>query len=331
MPFSRRQAASVRRQGVDVRCFFLRSRTSPLRVLREWQRLRAEIRDSLPHVIHAHYGSMNAIVAACASQVPLVVTYHGSDLNPVPGDHRLKAHLGHALSHLAARQARQIICVSPQLVDRLGHVADRVHHVPCGVNLDQFRPMPRSECRAALGWHADETVVLFNARTDPIGKRLDLAQAAARLAQLRIKNLRLHVFVGKTDPDQMPLYYNAADCLLMTSDYEGSPMVVKEALACNLPVVSVDVGDVRARLEGVTPSAIVDRHPQSLADAMENVINAKTRSNGRDAIRPFDEEATARRVIEIYRLAAGSHPLTAGQPFADSPASYSSLASASGA
>lgn len=331
MPFSRRQAASVRRLGVEVQDFFLRSRTNPLRVLREWLRLRAEIRDFRPHVVHAHYGAMNAFVAATASRMPLVITFHGSDLNPVPGDHRLKVFFGHALSHFAARRARQIACVSPQLVGRLAHVANRVHHLPCGVNLDQFRPMSRAECRQMLGWKTDEKVVLFNARTDPIGKRLDLAEAAARGALQQIKNLRLHVFVGKTDPDQMPLYYNAADCLLMTSDFEGSPMVVKEALACNLPVVSVDVGDVRARLEGVTPSAIVPRDPQALADALVSVINANVPSNGREAIRPFDEVAAARRVIEIYRLAADSQQLAEREPFADAPAPHPTLASVSGA
>ena len=80
--------------------------------------------------------------------------------------------------------------------------------------------------------------------TDPIGKRLDLAEAAVAFAQRTIPNLRLHVFRGTTHPDEMPLYYSAADALLMTSDYEGSPTVVKEAMACNLPVVSVDVGDM---------------------------------------------------------------------------------------
>jgi teichuronic acid biosynthesis glycosyltransferase TuaC len=329
MPFSRRQAVSVRRQGVDVRSFFLRSRTSPLTVLREWLRLRAEIRNFQPHLVHAHYGSMTAFVAACASNVPLVITFHGSDLNPVPGDRRLKVLFGHFLSHLAARRASQIICVSPQLVGRLSQVADRVHDVPCGVNLELFRPMSRDECRRALGWDADEKVVLFNARTDPIGKRLDLAEAAARAAKLQINNLRLHVFVGKTDPDQMPLYYNAADCLLMTSDFEGSPMVVKEALACNLPVVSVDVGDVRARLEGVTPSAIVARDPQPLADALVNVVHVNTPSNGRDAIRPYDEEAAARRVVEIYRLAADHEHFNERELITVTPVLHSTLATAS--
>src|SRR5262245_11249410 len=82
MPFSRRQAVSVRQFGIDVRSFFLRSRTAPLQVMREWLRLRAEIRSFRPHVVHAHYGSMNALVAASASRVPLVITFHGSDLNP---------------------------------------------------------------------------------------------------------------------------------------------------------------------------------------------------------------------------------------------------------
>ena len=306
MSFSRRQTASISRCGVQVRSFFLRSRTSPLAIYSELKRLRAEIGAFVPDIVHAHFGTMTAFVSAIASRKPLVVTFHGSDLNPAPGDSRLRSWLGHALSHFASTQASQIICVSPQLCERVAYRRGHVHEIPCGVNLERFRPMSRAQSRTKLGWTMDEKIVLFNARTDPIGKRLDLAEAAYSHARRKIANLRLHVFRGATHPDDMPLYYSAADCLLMTSDHEGSPMVVKEAMACNLPVVSVDVGDVAERLTGVVPSAVVARDRIALGDALVEVIRTNCPSNGRQSIFALSEENVARRVISVYQMAAAT-------------------------
>lgn len=302
MSFSRRQAASVSVHGNDVRSFFLRSRTSPHVIWKELQRLRSEIKAFAPDVVHAHFGTMTAFVTAIASPAPVVITFHGSDLNPAPGVSWLRSFLGRALSHIAAMRAKQIICVSSQLRRRVAY-KQCVHVVPCGVNTVRFRPRPRKECRAKLGWKADEKVVVFNARTDPRGKRLDLAEAAVAHAKRVIPELRLHVFRGTTHPDEMPIYYAAANALLLTSDYEGSPMVIKEAMACNLPVVSVDVGDVAERLAGSSPSAIVARDAAELGNGLVRVINENQPSNGRQMIRELSELSVAKKVANIYGLA----------------------------
>ena len=303
MSFSRRQALSVGSCGIDVKSFFLKSRTSPRMIWKEMARLRHEIAEFAPQVVHAHFGTVTALVAAMASSVPLVITFHGSDLNPAPGMSSLRSRIGRLFSHLAARRAARVICVSSQLSERVGYLKDRVHVVPCGVDIQRFRPLSIRESRRTLGWDLDEKIVLFNARTDPVGKRLDLAEAAVEVAKKQIPGLRLHVFRGKTPPDEMPVYYSAADGLLMTSDYEGSPMVVKEALACNLPVVSVDVGDVVQRLAGVAPSVVVKRDAAALGAALAEVLRTSGRSNGREVAQGFSEESVAREVVSVYRLA----------------------------
>jgi len=99
----------------------------------------------------------------------------------------------------------------------------------------------------------------------------------------------------------MPLYFNAADCLILTSDFEGSPTVVKEAMACNLPIVSVDVGDVSKRLTGVFPSCVVSRDPVSLGSALIKILEHGQRSNGSEIIKPISEEHIADRIAGIYR------------------------------
>jgi teichuronic acid biosynthesis glycosyltransferase TuaC len=312
MSFSRRQAESVSPYDIEVKSFYLRSRTSPIVVWKELQRLRVEIRTFAPQVVHAHFGTMTALVATIASPVPVVITFHGSDLNPAPRVSWLRSKLGRTLSHLAARRADQVICVSSQLGQRLSYMKQRTHVIPCGVNTDRFRPESRNDCRAQLGWSKDEVIVLFNARTDPRGKRLDLAEATVRHAKGIIPNLRMHVFRGTTHPDEMPKYYSAANALLMTSDYEGSPMVVKEAMACNLPVVSVDVGDVAERLDGVFPSAVVARDARALGNALVEVIQRGKWRRSTDALRARAADLKSDRLLEPKSVCSSSRPTRAG-------------------
>jgi glycosyltransferase involved in cell wall biosynthesis len=110
--------------------------------------------------------------------------------------------------------------------------------------------------------------------------------------------------VENEPPDKMPLYMNAADVLLLTSSREGSPNVVKEALACNLPVVAVDVGDVRERLGQVDGCIVTaDDHPQTIAAALQKVIQLGERVAGRDAVRHLDIRTTTRQIINVYHQA----------------------------
>jgi teichuronic acid biosynthesis glycosyltransferase TuaC len=121
-------------------------------------------------------------------------------------------------------------------------------------------------------------------------------------ARTLVPELRLVVLDGTAPPAEIPLYMNAADVLLVTSRTEGSPTVVQEAMACNLPVVSVDVGDVRERLEGVSASKVLaDRDPVALGAALAEVIALQQRSDGRVHASSLGIEAIAARLAEFYR------------------------------
>ncbi len=302
--FSRRQAEMLKVAGVSVRMFFLQSRMSPLVLLKEFFRLRNEMRAFQPHVVHAQYGSMNGFLAVLACNAPLVVTFRGSDLNPVPSCNSLRIGLGHLLSQLCTLRAKGIICVSEELRNRLWWTRERAMVIVGGVNLERFTPMPRAEARAKLGWDGDAPAVLFNAGRHPKIKRLDLAQAAVIEARKRMPEIEFIVLRGDVEPDSMPLWYNAVDCVLITSDYEGSPTVLKEAMACNLPVVSVDVGDVVERLKGVSPGRLAPRDPVALGEALAATLGDLERSNGRQAVEDLSELAEAERIREIYRTLA---------------------------
>ncbi len=302
MIFARRQAESLAPAGVAVEVFHLRSRTSPSALLAEFRRFRSVLASFRPGVVHAHFGTMTAMFAALATgRCPLVITFRGSDLNAVASAHGLRAAVGRLLSQLAALRATRIVCVSRGLAQRLWWRRGRVTVLASGVDSEMFRPEPRGMARARLGWREEERIVLFNAGHDPRNKRLDLAQAALAQAKLTRPGVRLEVLNGHVPPARIPTLMNAADCLLVTSDVEGSPTVVQEALASNLPVVSVEVGDIPERLKGVTCSRIVARDASALARAVAELVETPRRSDGRRKTAEFCSRRIARELARIYR------------------------------
>ena len=118
--------------------------------------------------------------------------------------------------------------------------------------------------------------------------------------------VRLVVMAGNVEPALVPVYMNAADCLLVTSDFEGSPTVVQEAMACRLPVISVDVGDVRDVLRGVTPGGVYGRDIDQLAAAVVGVLATGRRSDGDSRMSEFSTDSVARRTVDVYRSAISS-------------------------
>jgi teichuronic acid biosynthesis glycosyltransferase TuaC len=324
MIFARRQAESLAQEGVEVDSFYLRSRTSPLALAREFHRLRGRIEAFRPALIHAHFGTVTAAFSAVAAgRLPLVITYRGGDLNRRPPG--LRVCTGHLLSQLAALRATRIVCVSRGLRERLWWRRGRAVILPTGFDSGWFRPEPGHVARASLGWPADQPVVLFNAGHDPRTKRLDLARKAVAVARQmhpdpQRPDLRLEILRGDIPPQLIPSYMNASDCLLIASDSEGSPAVLQEALACALPVVSVDVGDAAERLRGVAPSRLVSRDPQVIGRALAEITATPRRSNGPQSVQFLSLRRTALDLCRLYRETlgmAGAHPnadAAAGEP-----------------
>lgn len=312
--FARRQIDSIAESGVEVDRFHLASRTSVSVLKAERRRLTARIEEFRPDIVHAHFGSMTAYAVSTTSRVPVVITFRGTDLNPRYhsmwrnlGDGWLRTNLGHALSHAAARKASGIVCVSEQLRSQLMGAARRRNAivVPVGVRLDRFPLIPIGAARLELGWAQEEPVILFNAGRRPKPKRIDLALAATEVVRRSIPDARLAVLDGHQAPDRIPLYLNAADCVLMTSDFEGSPNIVKEAMACNLPVVTTPVGDTAERLARVSPSTIVASDPVAIGEAATSILRQRQRSNGRAIVEDeLRDEVLTQQIVALYHRVA---------------------------
>jgi glycosyltransferase involved in cell wall biosynthesis len=300
MVFAKRQIEYLARYGVINKTFLLTSRSSLLKLHKEFKRLRREIRSFQPDIVHAHFGTVTAFISVMASDVPVIITFRGSDLNRSGGVNFLKWISGHLLSQISALKAGRIICVSEELKKILWWKKGDAVVLPTGVDTSLFVPEDRNKARLKLGWEPDERIVLFNAGNNSVNKRLDLAESSVRLAGAIIGKISLKILDGNTDPDEVPIYMNAADCLLLTSDKEGSPTVIQEALACNLPVISVPAGDVKERLSGVVPSIMVEREPHEISKALVEILNAPQRSNGREFIDTLSLENITIEIVKIY-------------------------------
>jgi teichuronic acid biosynthesis glycosyltransferase TuaC len=301
MPFVRREADALRALGHEVEVLGFDNR-SYLNFFCEWRKLRAAAARSRPDILHAQFGKFTALMAAFAG-APLVITFRGTDINRNTKYSVLRSIAGITASQIAAFFARGIVCVTGEMRAKVWARRWRPTIVlPSGVDLKLFRPMDRGEARRKLGYAAHERVVLFNASKNPDVKDPVLAQAAVDHAAARMENIRFVVLDGTARPQDIPLYMNAADVLLLTSRSEGSPTVVQEAMACNLPVVSVDVGDVRERLEGVQHCAVVQgREPATLASALIRVLQNPQRSDGRRHAAALDIGSIAARLADFYR------------------------------
>lgn len=306
MIFAKRQVDSLERNGAEVRRIFLASRTSPIKLLSEFIRFRRAVSSFKPDVVHAQYGTVTALLCAISSLLPLVITFRGSDINHSPSNGLVRSFLQILFSQLASLRAKQVICVSEGLKRRLWFAKHKAYVVPDGIDLSIFSLMSREDARLRLRWDLKEKIVLFNAGRHPEGKRLDLARLGFEMALKKCGALRLVVLNGLVNEKQIPVYINAADCLLVTSAHEGSPTIVKEALACNLPVVSVDVGDIKERLQGVSSSMIVTEDPVNIAEGLIWCLNQNRRSNGRAMIeKELGEGKVAQKIIAILTAAKG--------------------------
>jgi teichuronic acid biosynthesis glycosyltransferase TuaC len=237
------------------------------------RRVATAVRAFRPDVVHVHFG-YTAI--ATGGGVPRVVSFYGDDLNgESTGEGRttLKSRLGVALSRLAARVCERSIAVSETLRSRLpaGDVRDRCTVIRDAVDTRLFHPGDRAAARRRLGVREGSQLVLFPHALAQRTKRVDLARAAVERLAARGEPAELWIVNGRA-PDEMPDVYRAADALIVTSDLEGGPSCVKEALACGLPVVSVPVGDTSVLEEARAICEIAPRDPEALATALTRAI-----------------------------------------------------------
>ena len=310
--FVKRQAKFLRRAGLDVEVFHFHGGKNPLNYLQAWARARPLLDRRRFDLVHAHFGQSGLL--ALPRRLPLVVTFHGTDVlgatSSVSDSHLRYEKILSRVSRFVAARADALIVVGDHMRPYLPNTKP-ISVIPCGIDLEIFRPLPKDVARAHLGLPQDEHLVLFVG--DPMSpiKHGTLAQRAVEMVNASVPS-RLLVASGVA-PEEIPMYINAADVIVLTSRHEGAPNVVLEALACNRPVVSVDVGNVAERIAGIDGCHLCpDDRPETVARALEDVLRRNPRINGRATVSDADERFTVQKVIGVYNAVIGDrgdHPL----------------------
>jgi len=236
-------------------------------------------------IIHAHSG-LAGFVSSFQSKVPLVTTFHGSDINSF--SERI-------ISAFAAFRSRKSIYVSKNLFN-LSIIKKRGEIIPCGVNLDQFYVIDKINAKKELGLDLEKKYVLFSASFDNKVKNYSLASEAVE----KNNNLILLELKKKTR-EEVNLLLNACELLLVTSFNEGSPQLIKEAMACNCPIVSTDVGDVREIIQDTEGCFITNYEPDDVADKIKKAILFNGKTKGREKILLYDNKVIAAKIKKIYK------------------------------
>ncbi|MGI9658368.1 MAG: glycosyltransferase family 4 protein [Gaiellaceae bacterium] len=300
--FVRTQVEAIRELGIDVRLEVIPEQgTRAGRYLHGLRNIRRAVASGEVDLVHAHYSYVGAI-ARLQRSVPTVVTYHGGDLHgsvaDASGRYAFRGKVVVASGRLLANFVDAAIVQSDEMAAKL-RPRDRVYVVPHEVDTQLFRPVDRSAARAELGLDSERGLILFPADPGRKVKRFGLAVDAHQLLRSSGRDAELLV-VHREPQDRLNLYMNACDALVLTSFHEGSPNVVKQAMACNLPVVATDVGDVRKLVAGTQGCHVCAPVADDFADALASLLDNPRRTDGRPAVEHLTKRHVAERIAGVY-------------------------------
>lgn len=288
-PIIRNQALSLQKQGIEVDFFLIKGR-GIRGYLSNIPAFLRECRENNYDLVHAHYFDSALVPTLSFTRIPVIVSLMGSDV--------YESAINRALMKLFNRFSwAATIVKSEDLKTKSG--IKHAHIIPNGIDLERLQPMDKQEARKSLSLDPMKKFVLFLANPARPEKNIKLAKEAVRL--LKDDHAELLTIHG-IDNEKVVLYLNAADVVLMTSLWEGSPNVVKEAMACNRPVVSTRVGDVGSLLEGVEGSFVCNHDPQDVMEKISRALIHGTQTNSRQRLIELglDEKSIARRINDLY-------------------------------
>lgn len=286
--FVNEQGDALDGRGVDVSYFAVKGKGAR-GYLKNLKRLKATIAQERPDIVHAHYGLCGAL-CVLQREVPVVVTFHNGET---------LTRKGKIVSIIAARFSKYRIYVAQHIFDKLVFQPSS-HFIiqPCGIWLNQLSIVPKEQAQKALRLSEDKPNILFGGSFSNERKNYPLAQQAISQLPLEVNLIEMRGY----SREEVNLLYCACDLLLLPTKSEGSPQVVKEAMACNCPVVATNVADIAWLLDGVTNSYVTSFNPQEIAYRIEEVLQTKERTNGRQRIEKLglDNPAVADKILKVY-------------------------------
>ncbi len=297
--FVRTQVEALRQAGVDIELLVLSGRPRKFIYPKGVFQLRQRLSNHTIDLVHAHYGLVG-MVARTQWQVPIVVTYHGDDLlgsRTASGGREFASELVAIAGRMLAHRIDAAIVQSEEMAASIRGA--NAHVIPHEINFEIFRPWDRDEARAMLGLDLQKKYILFaNDPQIPV-KRFSFAKTVAEYLNQQDSAIEL-LTIYKETQDRLALYMNACDALIFPSYQEGSPNVVKQAMACNLPIVATDVGDVRQLIGSTAGCYICESEVSAFAYRLGQILTYRARTQGNFAVRHLDAPLVARRIIDVY-------------------------------
>lgn len=288
-PFIVEQADALKRLGCGIEFFGLQGK-GIIGYVQNLPALNRRIKEFCPDVIHAHFG-LSGLFANLQRKKPVVTTYHGSDIN----ESSLRP-----FSKLSMRLSAWNVFVSRQTMDVV-HPKKKFSLLPCGIEINELQLMDKREARQNMHLVQDKHYVLFAGSYDREVKNAPLAKEV--VSKLPEKDVELLELKGYSHEEVIMLMC-AVDALLLTSLNEGSPQVIKEAMACGCPIVSVDVGDVNERTHGVEGCYVAKTFDSDeLKVLLNNALTFSGKTKGRNRIfeDKLDNILVAKNLLDIYR------------------------------
>jgi len=285
-PFIQEQGDALSQLGVEIAYFPIEGK-GLCGYLKNKKRLLSKINEFMPDLIHAHYG-LSGLLANLQRKIQVITTYHGSDINNTKI---------FPLSRLNMILSVHNIFVSEK--NRLKSNQTRNQSlIPCGVDTNLFKPQDKSKARKILDLNEDKIYILFAGAFANSVKNSALAKSAVSL----LNDVCLIELQGYSR-EEVALLINAVDVVLLTSFTEGSPQIIKEAMACNCPIVSVPVGDIENVISGTAGCFISTYKPTDIADKLKQALEYGKRTEGRERILSLglDREAVAKQILSVYK------------------------------
>ena len=304
--FIKSQADSLLPLGIEIEVIHPKSGPRLVRYISAAIQVFTKTMSGQYDIVHGHYG-LWCLMARMQWKTPVVASFLGSDLLGVVTEKGSLSSTGKIVSAVSRWLCRHVdaVIVKSMEMKQVSRFQDGIV-LPNGVDFALFHPIPRSEARVALGWHSSRYHILFGNDPHIPRKNFALAQAAVALLQARGIDVVLTVANGLPQT-QVVQYINACNALVLPSLIEGSPNIVKETMACNVPVVATDVGDVRQVIGQTDGCAVCPPEPAAFADALERAIVRTQPTSGRADIRHLDRAVVAQQVIAVYEQAIRYH------------------------
>lgn len=300
LPFVTEQGESLRKAGCEVDYFLVKGN-----YIKAVRALKNKIREFMPDVVHAHYG-LSAITAELQSLAPVVTTFHNGETH---------SWYINFITSLMSLRAKHVIYVAQHIHDMVYFKAKNYSIIPCGVSMDQCVVMDKEEARKKLGWGAKKKYVMFGGAFDNLRKNYKLlAEAVECLKNEGMNDIECIEMRGMTR-EQCVLRMNACDVFALPTKNEGSPQALKEAMACNCPIVATDVADIKHLLGGLQGHYLLpnkqgnaawwkgDEHSaEELAELLKKALAFEGRTEGRTRIVElgYTNEQIAEKLVSIY-------------------------------